>query len=111
MYTKNTSTSDQSLLSIVHSTGTKNIEREVDNYVKSIRALIAKLTPTERQKYYNGLLAFILNEQVEMSSEGNVKKIEESDFTRLTERELGLLEELSLRMQQLYRTMGQDVEY
>ncbi len=109
MYTKNTS-SDQSPLSIIHTTGTRNVEREVDNYVKSIRALIAKLTPTERQKYYNGLLAFILNEQVEMSSEGNQKKIEQSDFTRLSERELGLLEELSMRMQQLYRTMGQDVE-
>lgn len=110
MSTKISTTSDQSLLSIVHSTGTKNIEREIDGYVKGIRALIAKLTPTERQKYYNGLLAFILNEQVEMSSEANQKKIEESDFTKLTERELGLLQELSMRMQQLYRTMGHDVE-
>ena len=82
-----TSSSGLSTLSIVHTTGAKNVEREIDSYVKSIRALIAKLTPTERQKYYNGLLAFILNEQVEMSSEGNQKKIDESDFTRLTERD------------------------
>ena len=110
MYTKNSPASDQSLLSVIHSTGPQNIEREIDTYVKSIRALISKLTPTERQKYYNGLLAFILNEQVEMSSEANQKKIEESDFTRLTERELGLLQELSMRMQQLYRTIGHDIE-
>ena len=110
MYTKNSSSADQSSLSVIHSTGAKNIEREIDGYVKGIRALIARLTPTERQKYYNGLLAFILNEQVEMSSEGNRKKIEESDFTKLTERELGLLQELSMRMQQLYHTMGHDVE-
>ena len=110
MSTKITSTPAKAPLSIVHTSGLKNIEREVDNYVKSIRALISKLTPTERQKYYNGLLSFILNEQIEMSNEGNVKKIEESDFTRLTVRELNLLEELSLRMQQLYRTMEHDVE-
>jgi hypothetical protein len=110
MRTKNTSAADQTPLSIVHTTTTKNIEREIDGYVKSIRALITKLTPTERQKYYNGLLAFILNEQVEMSNESNKKNIDESDFTRLTVRELNLLEELSLRMQQLYRTMGHDVE-
>lgn len=110
MRTKNTSTADQSSLSVVHNTTPKNIEREIDSYVKSIRVLIGKLTPTERQKYYNGLLAFILHEQVEMNGENNKKKIDESDFTRLTVRELNLLEELSLKMQQLYRTMGHDVE-
>lgn len=110
MRTKNTSTPGQTNLSVVHSPGPKNVEREIDNYVKSIRILIGKLTPTERQKYYNGLLAFILNEQIEMSMEGNQKKIDESDFTKLTVRELNLLEELSLRMQQLYRTMEHDVE-
>jgi len=110
MHTKTTPAADQSPLSIVHTHGTKSIEREIDNYVKSIRALITKLTPTERQKYYNGLLAFILNEQIEMSSEANQKKIQESDFTKLTVRELNLLEELSMRMQQLYRTMEHDVE-
>ena len=109
MSTKSAST-DQSALTVVHATGPKSIEREIDSYVKSIRVLIAKLTPTERQKYYNGLLAFILNEQIEMSSDGNSKKIDESDFTRLTVKELNLLEELSMRMQQLYRTMGHDVE-
>lgn len=108
MHTKST-TGNESPLSVVRSTP-KNIEREIDGYVKSIRALICKLTPTERQKYYNGLLAFILNEQVEMTSQGNRKKIEESDFTKLSVRELNLLEELSLRMQQLYRTMEYDVE-
>jgi hypothetical protein len=110
MRTKNTSAPGHSLLNVVHSPVPKNIEREIDSYVKNIRALISKLTPTERQKYYNGLLAFILNEQIEMNMEGNQKKIEESDFTKLTVRELNLLEELSLRMQQLYRTMEHDVE-
>ena len=109
MRTKNTTSSDHTPLSIVHPPGPKNIEREIDNYVKSIRVLISKLTPTERQKYYNGLLAFILNEQIEMSMEGNNKKLDESDFTKLTVRELHLLEELSMRMQQLYRTMGNDI--
>jgi len=110
MNTKNTSKSEQSPLSLVHPTGKKNVEREINNYVSSIRVLISKLTPTERQKYYNGLLAFILNEQIEMSSEANQKIIEQSDFTKLTVRELHLLEELSARMQQLYRTMGHDIE-
>jgi hypothetical protein len=42
--------------------------------------------------------------------ESNQKKIEESDFTKLSVRELNLLEELSMRMQQLYRTMDHEVE-
>ncbi len=107
---KNITTSERAPLTIVQNSHTKNIEREVDSYVKSIRVLIAKLTPTERQKYYNGLLAFILNEQIDMNSTANEKKIDESDFTKLSAHELGLLEELSMQMQKLYRTIGHDTE-
>ena len=111
MYTdKHDSTRKRAPLKVVESKSPGQIEREIDSYVKSIRVLIAKLSPSERQKYYNGLLAFILHEQIEMSSEANQQKIENSDFTRLSARELNLLEELSIRMQQLYRTMGQDPE-
>ena len=111
MYTeRNDPTQRRTPLKVVESKNPGQIEREIDQYVKSIRTLISKLSPSERQKYYNGLLAFILNEQIEMTSEANMKTIENSDFTRLSARELNLLEELSMRMQHLYRTIGHDTE-
>jgi hypothetical protein len=86
-----------------------NIEREVDQYVKGIRALIKKLSPAERQKYYNGMLAFIVNEQIELTEESQTKAIEKKDFSKLSLKELGLLEEMSAKMQQLYNLVG-DIE-
>jgi hypothetical protein len=83
-----------------------NIEREVDQNVKTIRALIKKLSPVERQKYYNGLLAFIVNEQIELTDEAQTKSIEKKDLSTLSVKELGLLEEMSAKMQQLYDLVG-----
>jgi len=83
-----------------------NVEREVDQYVKNIRSLIKKLSPAERQKYYNGLLAFVLNEQVDLTEEKQTKAIEKKDFSKLSLHELSLLEEMSIKMQQLYNLVG-----
>jgi len=83
-----------------------NVEREVDHYVKSIRSLIKKLSPAERQKYYNGMLAFIVNEQIELTEKSASKSVENKDYSKLSVKELGLLEEMSAKMHQLYNLVG-----
>ena len=87
-----------------------NIEREVDQYIKNIRSLINKLSPTERQKYYNGMLSFIVNEQIELTSDAQADAIDSRDLSKLTTKELTLLEEMSTKMQQLYQVIGHDTE-
>jgi len=84
-----------------------NIEREIDQHVKSIRALITKLRPAEKQKYFNGLLAFIVNEQIEWTEKQTTS---ETDYSKLSSRDLTILEELSSKMQELYHTMDLDPE-
>jgi hypothetical protein len=84
-----------------------NVEREIDQHVKSIRALISKLHPAEKQKYFNGLLAFIVNEQIELSGE---QATPETDYSKLSSKELTILEELSSKMQELYQTLEFDPE-
>src|ERR1043165_3489508 len=60
------STGSATHLTVVENKWT-NTEREIDQHVKSIRALISKLHPAEKQKYFNGLLSFIVNEQIELT--------------------------------------------
>lgn len=80
------------------------IESEIERHVKVIRSLINKLTPTDRQKYFDGLLAHILDEPVLTSSNRNISSgWNRNDYSNLTVRELGLLEELSEKMEQMYR--------
>jgi hypothetical protein len=84
-----------------------NIEREIDQHVKSIRALISKLQPTEKQKYFNGLLAFIVNEQIEWTE---TQSTTGTDYSKLSAQDLTILEELSTKMQELYHTLDFDPE-
>jgi hypothetical protein len=92
---------NKTVLTVVESKA-NNLEREIDYHVKSIRALISKLRPTEKQKYFNGLLAFIVHEQIEWA-EG--KPSEEKDYSKLSSNELSLLQELSGKMHELYQTL------
>jgi hypothetical protein len=87
--------------------GQAGTEREIDQHVKSIRALISKMHPAEKQKYFNGLLAFILNEQIEMTEKTATTG---TDYTKLSTRELSILEELSSKMQELYTVVETDTE-
>jgi hypothetical protein len=104
--TPHTTTETTSTLTIVENKGT-NIEREIDHHVKSIRALISKLRPAEKQKYFNGLLAFIVHDQIEWT-ETETKT--GTDYSKLTSKDLTILEELSAKMQELYNTMEFDPE-
>lgn len=86
------------------------IEREIDHYVKSIQSLINRLQPSAKQQYYNGLLAFIVNEQIELTKQNSNKKFQDADFSRLTANELTLLEEMSAKMHQLYSLIDENHE-
>jgi hypothetical protein len=97
-----TTTKPATTLTVVENTWT-SVEREIDQHVKSIRALINKLRPTEKQKYFNGLLAFIVNEQIEMTSPATPT---ETDYSKLSKQELTLLDELSVKVQELYSATG-----
>jgi hypothetical protein len=104
--TPHTTTETTSNLTVVENKWT-NTEREIDQHIKSIRALISKLRPAEKQKYFNGLLAFIVHEQIEWT-ETHTKT--ETDYSKLSAKDLTLLEELSTKMQELYNTMEIDPE-
>ena len=85
------------------------IESEIERHVKVIRSLIQKLTPNDRQKYFDGLLAHIIDEPVKASEGwGKNTRWQRTDYSNLTVRELSLLEELSDKMEQMYRIMGND---
>ena len=80
------------------------IESEIERHVKVIRSLIQKLRPTDRQKYFDGLLAHIIDEPSDTNWK-NGSQWMRKDYSNLTVRELGLLEELSEKMEQMYRVM------
>jgi hypothetical protein len=101
-----TSSDPHTTLTVVENKWT-NIEREIDQHVKGIRALISKLHPAEKQKYFNGLLAFIVNEQIDLTEKLGTP---EADYSKLTTTELTILEELSSKMQELYQTLEFDPE-
>ena|SRR5438132_536380 len=84
-----------------------HIEQQIEKHVKKIRALIKKLRPAERQKYFNGFLSHILEDTNDASVTTNKLNFDIQP-TRLSFEEMKLLEELSLKMEQLYRTMDHD---
>jgi hypothetical protein len=101
-----TTTAPATTLTVVENKWT-NVEREIDQHVKSIRALISKLRPAEKQKYFNGLLAFIVNEQIEWTEKQTPAN---TDYSKLSAQDLTVLEELSTKMQELYNTLDFDPE-
>ncbi|MFN8145349.1 MAG: hypothetical protein U0073_13095 [Bacteroidia bacterium] len=88
------------------------IEVEIDRHVKSIQSLIARLTPSDRQKYYNGLLNHLLSEPVQapLKVQKSKQKNQDHDYSNLTENDLQLIREMSVQMEKLYRISGFDQE-
>ncbi len=101
-------TEPTSLKVVVVETNQVQIEQEIELHIKKIRTLINKLRPAERQKYFNGLLSHILDEPVETSFHPSKKVNTDKDYSALSYEELLLIEELSIKMEQLYRTMDHD---
>lgn len=95
----------------VVSTGSSNadLEQEIDRHVKSIRALINKLRPIERQRYYDGLLSHILSQPVEYPGPSK-RRQDDYDYCNLSYNELSLIRELSLKIHELYRISEREVD-
>jgi len=83
-----------------------HVEIEIDRHVKSIRALIRKLRPVERQRYYDGLLSHILSQPVEYPGPKN-KNEDSYDFCNLSVNDLSLIRELSVKIHEIYRIEGE----
>jgi hypothetical protein len=79
-----------------------HIEREIDQHVQSIRALISKLRPTDRQQYFNGLLNHMLKGEVTYPLSLDASSTSDADFSCLTENELDLIRELSSTLHRLH---------
>ena len=88
------------------------IEIEIDRHVKSIQCLIRRLTPADRQKYYNGLLSHLLSEPVQFPLQAHTakQKVQEHEYSNLSENDLQLNRELSQNMEKLYRINNFDNE-
>ena len=84
------------------------IGKKIEKHVRSIEHLISKLGKKEKQEYFTGFLAHILaNIKFENPPPSPVinSKMTEKDYSKLSEHELALLEELNSKMEELYRTM------
>lgn len=99
-------TGERAPLSVVKTGDSQaHIEREIDQHINNIRALIRQLRPSERQRYYNGLLAHILSEPVEPSFHPTHIDRKESTHTNLSQEHLALIREMAVKMEQMYRVM------
>lgn len=115
MQTKKNRTSEKSETSALKVVVVENdqgqIEREIEKNIAKIRSLVRRLRPADRQKYFDGLLSHMLNEPVELNKRHdsvNKKSNPEKDYSALSFAEMRLIEELSAKIEQLYRTMDQD---
>ncbi len=106
----NTTNGNETRLRIVETnTDRVQVEFEIDRHIKSIRALINKLHPIERQKYFDGFLNHLLSKPVIFHSVKSDSPSNEYDLSVLNTDELNLIRELSIKMDEMYRIQG-DVE-
>ena len=79
-----------------------HIEREIEDHVNSIKSLINKLRPSDRQFYFSGLLSHILTSKINYPTGPIDVSTDEMDYNALSDNELNLLRELSSNIQRLY---------
>jgi hypothetical protein len=101
---------DSTTLKIVEPDNSQaQVERQIEKHINKIRSLVNKLRPSERQRYFNGLVAYLLNEPIDAATHASSKKPDQNkDYSALSYEDLMLIEELSIKMEQLYRTMDHD---
>jgi hypothetical protein len=87
------------------STDQHQLELEIDRQVKGLRALIKKLRPVERQRYFDGLLSHMLSQPVSYP-ETPTHVNDSYDYCNLSVNELALIKELSVKVHELYRVTG-----
>jgi hypothetical protein len=99
-------TREQAPLSVVQTGESQtHLEREIDQHINNIRALIRKMRPSERQRYYNGLLSHILEVPVGPSFHPTHIDRKDEQSTNLSHEHLSLIREMADKMEQLYRVM------
>lgn len=81
---------------------TAMIDQRIKDHLASIRSLVARLRPSERQLYVNGLFAHLLSHQFESIPKAEGYPSIDSDYESLSAKDLGLIRELSGHLQQLY---------
>jgi len=87
------------------STDQHQLEMEVDRQIKTLRALIKKLQPIERQRYFDGLLSYMLSQPIDFTDYGG--HVNDSyDYCNLSVNELSLIKELSVKVHELYHMTG-----
>ncbi len=86
-----------------------HLELEIERHVKSIRTLIRRLQPMERQRYYDGLLSHILSQPVDYPRK-NLDPDAHYDYCNLSYSELSLIKELSVKIHELYRISEEEVK-
>jgi hypothetical protein len=95
-------------MTVIDSTTQSQLEFEIERHVNSIRALIQKLHPIERQRYYDGLLSHILAQPINYPDQ--MTHVNDSyDYCNLSVDELSLIKELSVKMHELYRVSEGDL--
>ncbi len=104
------STVNMPKLEVVESkTNRIQVEFEIERHIKQIRSLIGKLHPVERQKYFDGFLTHLITPrstpqtgsfQSTNSNQFNV------DLSSLSDDELGMIRELAVKMDEMYREIG-----
>lgn len=82
-----------------------HIEREIEDHIQSIKSLINKLRPNDRQNYFSGLLSHILSSNIAYPAGPIDISTDDLDYNTLSENELNLLRELSSNIQRLYLEM------
>jgi hypothetical protein len=82
------------------------LSQQIDQHLKSIKALIKKATPAEKQQYYQGLLNHILTMPYEQDANGNysIPQIaERKPKDNLNVDDLALIQEMSFKLEELHR--------
>ena len=109
---KNTSPTHEknSVMKVVEPTVDQTrIEFEIERHVRSIRALIQKLRPLERQRYFEGFLSHLLSQPVNYPYKKADAKNHSNDYSSLSKHELELVRELSHKIEELYRHSGDEL--
>ena len=83
---------------------------EIERHVRSIRALIQKLRPLDRQRYYDGLLSHLLAQPINYPiTKKDNRQNASTDYSNLTVNELSLIRELSTKIEELYRQSSHEL--
>lgn len=83
-----------------------SVEREIEQHLSSIRSLISRLRPSDRQNYFQALLNDIMKMEVTYPLSLDATSTPDADIRSLTEEDLRLVQELSSVLHRIYLSSG-----